>query len=331
MTFTGIPFLPFAGIVFGRRMFDWSKVDKIKTIEEKKEKIIGAANHFIKKILKMPVGGGKVTGPDANLLGQIPVVFVMSDTIKTPDRGYELLFEEVDMRQSNSDTFDILDVAGGVTFYQHAPGEEAKLSEIPSSAFTHVKYLRFTGGLNVLDDWLRFNKYYLIDELFGDTVKRWFNRKASLFYGLLTALGSGINQAFETDDVTTINNACAQILIDLEAAGYNVDENPQFVITCNPKLRGRIFKALAATFVNPNTNNNQILFNISGVVNTTKVANSSYYVSLPGVKNKRGEWEDFNMRPPQRNELYLGAAHVWTGSYNGAIAEAKQHRRCSLS
>jgi hypothetical protein len=255
----------------------------------------------------------------------------MSDTIKTPDRGYELLFDEVDMRQSVSSAFEVLDVTGGVTFYQQLAGEEAKLSKIPASAKTQVSFLRFTGGFPILDDWLRFNQYYKIDQLTAETVKKWYNQKATNMYGLLAALGSGINESFATDDVTTINNACAQILTDLEAAGYAVDENSQFVITCNPKLRGRVFKAIAATFINPNANNNQILYNISAVISTTKLANTSYYVSLPGGKSLRGEWDDLNARPPQRNELKLGADHVWTGAYNAIIAESKQYRRCALS
>jgi hypothetical protein len=88
---------------------------------------------------------------------------------------------------------------------------------------------------------------------------------------------------------------------------------------------------MAAAFINPNTNNNQIVYNIGALVSTTYVANTSYYVSLPGFKNVRGEWEDLSARPPQRNELHLGADHVWTGAFNGAIAESLQHRRCALS
>jgi len=57
------------------------------------------------------------------------------------------------------------------------------------------------------------------------------------------------------------------------------------------------------------------------MVTTTKVAATSYYVCLPGQKAQRGEWEDLTTREPQRNELKLGADHVWTGAYNGVIAE----------
>jgi hypothetical protein len=325
-------------MLYGLKVFNWKNIMRIPP-GERKAAIIDAAQKFLDKIQSTPPGvisgqsvaGQKIVGHDANLMPAAPIALIMSDTLKSPDRGYEALFDEVDMRASNNDTFEVLDVTGGVTFYQQVAGEEAKLSRLPKTAKASVGFCRFTGGFPILDDWLRFNKYYLIDQLFADTTRRWFDKKATLFYSLLAALSSSINQSYTTDDVTTINAACAAILEDLAAEGYIVDENSQFAITCAPSLRARIYKAIAASFVNPNTNNNQIVYNISTLISTTKLANTSYYVSLPGGKSQRGEWEDLNMRPPQRNELALGADHVWTGVYNGVIGEAKQYKRCALS
>ena len=319
--------------LFGRKIIDWKNIVEVPP-DQRKAKIAEAVSHFMKAISEQPVpqvAGAKIAGHDPSLEGVAPIVMIHSDTLKTPDRGYEVLFDEVDMRASNNDSFEIMDITGGVTFYQQIVGEEAKLTKLPTAAKAAISFLRFTGGFPILDDWLRFNQYYKIDELTADTIRRWYDQKATLFYALLAALGSGVNQAFDTDDVTTINNACAKILIDLSDAGYAVDENAQFYLTCNPILRARIYKALANSFINPNTNSNQIVFNIRGIISTTKIANTSFYISLPGGKNKRGEWEDLNARPPQRDELKLGADHIWTGAYNGTIAETKQHRRCALS
>jgi hypothetical protein len=334
---TGIKLLGSRG---DAKIFNWAGVKELGTEKEVREAIVDQFNRHLTKLNKTRPGllvnpvkeaGMKMSGVDSNLAGISPIVLVQSDTIKKPDRGYELLFAEKDMRQATSRSFEVLDVSGGVTFYQHDEGEEAKLSKIPTTAKTTVSLLRFTGGFPILDDWLRYNEYYKIDELSNDTISRWYNKRATLFYGLLVALAAGINQTFDTTDVQTINNACSKILEDLEAAGYAVDENEEFVITCNPTLRGRIMMALAASYLNPNTNNRKIEFNIAAVISTTKIASTSYYVSIPGGKNQRGEWEDLNARPPQRNELVLGADHIWTGAYNGVIAESKQHRRCSLS
>lgn len=317
--------------IFGKKVIDWTRINDVPP-DQRKAKIIGAIAYFMKQINDLQHTNVKYTGADSSLTPtDNPMGYRLTDTIKTPDRGYEVLFSEVNMRQATSKSFDVLEVSGGVTFYQQKPGERAKLSTLPSAAKTAVSMLRFTGGFAILDDWLRFNEYYKIDELTADTVRRWFDQKADLMYGLITALSSGINETFVTDDVTTINNACATIQVNMAAVGYPVEENPSFYILAHPLLKMRLMKALANAFLNPNTSNQQIVWPIAGMINTTKIASTSYYVCLPGVKNQKGEWEDLNARPAQREELVLGADHVWTGAYNGVIGEAKQFRRCALS
>ena len=80
--------------VFGKKVIDWAKINDIPP-EKRKGKIIGAVNHFIKKVDSMPHDNVKITGADPNLTGQSPISLAMSDTIKTPDRGYEVLFDEM--------------------------------------------------------------------------------------------------------------------------------------------------------------------------------------------------------------------------------------------
>lgn len=314
--------------LYGKELFDWEGIKEVPAADVKAV-IIDAASQFMKKMQIQPVN--KIVGPDINLQGTVPVIQIMSDPLKGPDRGYELIFDEVNMREATSDSFDLLKTTGGVYFYQHEPGEEAKLSKLPASALTPIKMVRFTGGFSVLNDWLKYNHYYKIERLTANTIKAWWKRRAQIFYGLMEALNSGINQAFVTDDVNTINAACAVIINDLKDTDFAAEENSQFIITCNPSLRGRIYKALKASYVNPNENNDQIIFNINAVVSTPYIVNTTYYVSLPGGNNLRGEWEDLNARVAQTNERLLGADHVWTGAYNGVIGEPKQHRRCALS
>ncbi len=320
--------------ILGKQILDWKQLHQVAE-SKRAEKILEAISIGLKGLAAEPlamVSAEKFVGRDALLMGSAPPVIVTgSDTVDQPDRGYEALFSLVDMTNSSNDTFELTGVTGGVTFYQQKPGELAKLSRLPSAGKVDVGMLRFTGGFAILDDWLRFNKLYKIDELTSDTVNRWYEQKADLFYGLISALGAGVNQAFATDDVTTINAAAAQIIVDMAAAGYSVSAASKFYIVCHPTLLARVYKALAAVFTNPNANNNQIVYNIAGVIPTAKIASTSYYVALPGYKSKRAEWEDLTTRPAQRNELALGADHVWTGAYNGAIAETKQFRRCALS
>ncbi len=325
--------------LFGKKVIDYSKLGQVPA-DQQKAMLLDAISKALANFSAQPLAkesptavlGSKALGADSSLVNAAPpIIMAGSDTVDTPDRGYEALFREVDLRQSTSKTFEIGGITGGVTFMQHEPGEEAELSELPKASKATVSMLRFTGGFPILDDWLRFNELYKLDELTMDTVKRWYDQKADLFYTLMELLSSGINQAYSTDDITTINNACSQIIVALEAAGASVSAASRFYITCHPNLLARIYKALAAVFTNPNDNNNQIIYQIAGVIPTAKIASTHYYVSLPGYKSVRGEWEDLNTREPQRNELKLGADHVWTGAYNGAIASELQHRRCALS
>ncbi len=316
--------------LYGKKMINWKGLAAIPSGEQR-AKILEAVSACFKRVAEMPLHREKMVGADPALAGTAPIVQTFTDTIDTPDRGYEVLFDEVDMTSSTSKFFEIMGVNGGVTFHQQVPGEEAKLSKLPTSAKAAVEMIRFTGGFPILDDWLTYNEHYKIDDLTADTVKRWFDQKATLFYGLLTLLDSSINQAFDSDDVTTINKACASIITTLSEAGYAVDENSSFYITCHPNLKQRIYKALAAGFLVANSNSEQIVWPIKGVISTAKIPATSYYVSLPGLKNKRGEWDVLNARPAQRNELKLGADHVWTGAYNGAIGEKLQHKRCFLA
>jgi hypothetical protein len=335
-----LAWLPLAGIVVGGRsgakMINWEKgLKEAKAaglgVAEIKTAIIEAFSSHVKKQAALPLRAEKMRGADANLMANIPIVEVVSNpgAVGEADRGYELIFPEVDMRSVRSSSFKMLNILGGVTYHQQKAGDEAKLSKMPNTSAASVEMLRFTGGLPILDDWIRNNEVYLIDELFADADLGWWDKKATLFYGLLIALDASINVAFDTDISTTINKACASILGDMK--NMKTPGPKRFVITCREVDRFKIAKALAAAFINANDNTNEIVYNIQAVLPTTYITESAFYISLPGSQNKRGEWEDFNARPAQRNELILGSDQVWTGAYNGIIGNKKQHRRCALS
>lgn len=126
----GFTWLPVIGLGF-MKMIDWKSGIKAFNDEkkddrawekashaEKKAEILKAFNEAVSIIQSRPVGKTKMVGPDSALMGAVPIVQVMADPLKTPDRGYEMIFEEVDMRSVANDTFNLLDVSGGVTFYQ---------------------------------------------------------------------------------------------------------------------------------------------------------------------------------------------------------------------
>lgn len=278
--------------------------------------------------MKMVIGR-KFTVPDAILGPSGAPVISVYDNSASVDAGYEDLFDLVDMRDSSSKTFELIDVTNGITFEQTKDGDKIKIRSI-ASAKAAVSYLRYTGGLGFLDDWFRFNEYYKMEQIVNTVKAKYYNTMAQVHYDLFTALSSGVNQAFATDDVTTINNACATVLDAIKDKGYAVGDNPVFRILCSVSLKARISKALAAAFVLPNANNNQIVYNIDKVVATPRIVGTSYYVVLPGVKLQRGIWSDLNAES-ERDALRRAEDIGWEGKFNAVIADSAQVRRCALS
>ncbi len=271
--------------------------------------------------------GTKMFPSDGNLTGAIPIINVFSNTAEV-DFGYERVFDFVDMRGSTSKTFEILDTTNGITFEQVKEGDVIKLRKV-STAKAPVGYLKYGGGLGFLDDWFRFNQYYLMDDIVRDVRAKYYNTMAGVHYSLITGL-TGIDQAFATDDVTTINNACAQILKDLEGKGYAPGENPSFKILCGVGLKARIAKALAAAFYLPNSNNNQIVYNIDEVIASSKIPDANYWVCVPGIKSKRAVWDDLNSES-QRDALRRAEDITWEGKFNAAIADKLLFKKCALA
>lgn len=307
---------------------DWEGFAKHRHDPEAVKCMASDISAFFKEPLEAREKGVKFVPSDPNLAGVPSVINVFANSAEE-DFGYERLFDFVDMRKSAAKTFEILDASNGITFEQIKEGEPIKVRGI-STAKTSVGYLKYAGGLGFLDDWFRFNQYYLMDDVLRDVRLKYLATMAQVHYALLTALGSGVNQAFATDDVTTINNACAKILTDIKGKGYAAGENPVFKIAAGTGLKARIAKALAAAFALPNANNNQIAYRIGEVIATTELADDKYYVILPGVKMKRAVWDDLNAES-KRDALRRAEDMTWEGKFNAAIGDAAQVRRCSLA
>ena len=272
--------------------------------------------------------GQKFQLADPNLAGTTPVISVYSAGPEE-DFGFERLYDFVDMRDSSSPDFEILDVTNAINFVQRKPGEPIKIQKVTSGT-QKVSYISWAGGLGFADEYFRFNKYYLLDDIVATVRRKYYDTMAQHHYSLFEALGSGINEAFQTDDVTTINNACANILKNVNSKGYGVGENPIFKLLCGVGLKARLAKAVAAAFTNPNNNNNQIVYRVDEIIATTKLPDTHYYVVLPKIKLKRGVWDDLNAES-QRDALLRVENMTWEGKYNAAIGDSDQVRRCALA
>lgn len=252
------------------------------------------------------------------------------------DLAFTLLFDLIDLRASTHDHFDILDTNAGLTFTQRLPGQKTEIRRNISEAKTTVSYLEFSDGLGLLDTWLQFNQFWNIDEAVAEFTTKYYDKMAELHYALFTAIGSGIDIAFDTDDVKTANKAAASIMRATRSKGYGSGTNAVFYALCAPEHVGRLERMLTAqrgsAIVDFGTMKEPLSVRIQGVIGTTYVpaASTGWYLVLPGRKLKRGVWKDL-MVESARN-IYVSAEDlVGTGQYNAAVGDTDQVRRVLFS
>lgn len=293
----------------------------------------------IKSAMRQKLAGTKYATPDDNdVLTDISNEMEQFIHTNLPDMdvAFQVLFDLVDLRGSTHDHFDIIDTNAGLTFTQRKPGEKIEIRRAISEDKTTVNYLEFADGIGILDQWLQFNQFWNVEEVLREFVAKYYDKMASTHYALFTALGAGVNQAFDTDDVTTLNAAAAAILRAQKSAGRPVGDNPTFFLVCAPEKVGRMEKVLTAqrgsAIVDQGTVGQPLVHRIGGIIGTTNVpaADTGSYLVLPGRKIKRGVWMDLTTES-DRNIITSAEDIVARGQYNAAIGDSTQVKRVLYS
>lgn len=298
-------------------------------------KEVGVDEELVQKVLSIMAQKG-MTGPsdapDVMNRNQPVTAGVFYTGVVDPllDFGFEDLFDFVDMRGSGQTTFDILDVTNSITFAEIITGERMKTYGISTAKSTVTKMI-VAAAIGILDDWINYAQFWNLNQAAIEARSKYYDKQATDHYAVLAAITSDQNQAFSTDDITTINNACAKIFSDCSSKGYMITGNESFELRAHIDLKQRIEKAFALTFNSPRTEAtaNQLVHTLNRKY-TTKIANTSYYVGLPGQKAKRAIWSDLTAET-DRDILLRGTDVAYSGEYNMAIGEEDQFRRCSLS
>ncbi len=248
------------------------------------------------------------------------------------DLGWTNFFTYHDLRSSNQDSFEIVDTNAGVQFKQRAPGEVVEIRRGISESETTVKAVEFAGGVGILDNWLRFQKWWRIDEVVAEFQAQAWDKMANWHYQLFTAQGAGINVPFDTDDTKTLNNAAGSIFRAVRGRGYAIGQNAGLWIMTSPEQVGRVMKMLEARqgslIVAYNDDKQPITANIAGVISTTYVspADTGYYLILPNRKIQRGNWKDLSIK--SNVDIYKAAEDlVGRMEFNAAVGDTAQVRR----
>lgn len=302
----------------------------INVIGGKSSRVVAPSVEQVKAALSIK---WSVPGDNPNLVDPTNrVVQFFHTNMPEMDTGYTAIFDMVDMRSSILDSFDILDANQGITFNQVKSGEKVKIRRAVTDSKMSVPVCTFADGVGIEDDWLRFQKWWQVSDTVSEFNAKAWDKKASWHYDLLTALGSGVNMAFDTSDTQTLNKAAAKILRAVRGKGYGASQNAGFVIVCAPEDVGRVTKMLTATAgtlqVAYNANVQPVNVHVSQVVASTYIpANAgAYYLCLPGRKMKRGDWKDLTVES-ERNIYVRANDYVGTFQSNAAIGDTDQVAR----
>ena len=244
------------------------------------------------------------------------------------------LFDLVDLRDSNHDSFDINTGTFPVAFKQRAPGEKIEIARVPQETEVTVKMVEYGVGVGILDRWVRYNKWWEVQRVVQQFRAQHWDQMAQRHYGLFTSQGAGINVPHISGDdlgVRTLNAAAGQIYRAQQGKGTGVSANTPLWIVTSPERVGYATRILAATqgsLVIAYKGAEPITARIAGVISTNHVApdDTGYYLVLPGRNAVRGLWQD--LQTEQVRDAYKRADDiVGTAQYAAILGDNSQVRR----
>jgi len=260
------------------------------------------------------------------------------------DTGYEQIFKSIDMRNSNRDSFQILDVISGLTFDRVPQGEKAHIYKF-SGAKATVTLDMYGAGLGWARQLFMNKEYWTIEDNAFEFRNKAGESKAQDHYDLIEAtaptydlpwqLVNGAVSDADKDyipirDINTINQACENILTRLQDLGMSVTPNSEFVILAPIQLKGRIPRALGLVQQPFGGSTNLATYNVRVIYTLMLTETDKYYVILPGNKIQTATRMDLTVFSDFDIEAFTDIAVGWQW-YGAAIGETKQIVRCETA
>ena len=243
------------------------------------------------------------------------------------DYGWQVFFQYVDKRSSKNPTYQRAHVsAQAIVFEQAQEGQPARLRKVEGGTPLSLSSVKWHGAIGIDDDAKRFDDYGIFEQNVQRVPDMWDNYLSTIHYALITALGSGVNETWDTSLIKTLNNAGAQILEDCGEV-YGLPDSPSFALLYNHRDWEAVTRALVSNFTLPNDNNsaNKLQWNILPV-KTRKIAPGSMYLGLPGYDAVTVEWD--GLYAEYGRDWERGAdAFVYRSRRNAGILNVQQFRR----
>ena len=260
------------------------------------------------------------------------------------DTSYEQIFKFIDLRNSNRDSFQILDVISGLTFDLTPQGEKTHIYKF-SGAKATVTLDMYSAGLGWARQLFMNKEYWTIEDKAFEFRNKAGESKAQSHYDLIEAVPTTYDLAWQavngnvpnTDkdyipirDINTISKACENILLALQDLGMSVTPNSEFIILAPIQLKGRIPRALGLVQQPFGGSTNLATYNTKVIYTLMLTGTDKYYVILPKNKIQTSTRMDLTVFSEFDIEAFTDIATGWQW-YGAAIGELKQIVRCATS
>jgi hypothetical protein len=258
------------------------------------------------------------------------------------DNAHEQVFDVKDFRNTKKSGFKVRRMQSALTFVKVLAGEKAKLNKVTGSDIT-TTFLRYGGGLGYDQTWFDDAEWWLIEDQTAEFRTKWNTAKAAYHIGLIEAVGSGNNVAYQGSgvellrDIQTINAGCSMVVAKMKASGNGLASGAKFVILAPSELKVRLQAALDNVFhANKTGVTAKVMFPVTAVYSPNFATTTSYYVCSPKGLIKSGNRMDmkvftkFDELAYSTNVVAWGRFGATVGSYVAGAAP-EQISRCATS
>lgn len=322
----------------------FSSYDKIDmSTAEGRLKVNGAITHFMRqpeevqsKLIEAGITEFTGTSEFGYEITQLIEKFHLG--LEEIDNGWASFFDIRNFAGTRTPGFRLRDVESGLSFSKRPEGGRARIYRV-SGTEIFVGFDMYGGGLEFDQAWFDDQEWWLIEDTAAEFRSKWYRDKAAVMYGLIGAIGSGQNVAYDTTgttvlekDIITLNTAAATLLTALKAAGYGVTANTPLKVLSPIQLRSRLQRALAAQALSAATSGAHIIveYNMTpvysmNVLNAGAACTDKWYMGVPGMKNKLGEKMPLTVFTDFKMESYATTSVGW-GRYGGYLNAAQFQR-----
>lgn len=251
------------------------------------------------------------------------------------DMSWVPLFDFLDFRNTQEETFRMIDIEDGITFRSYENGERVELYGV-KGAQVFIPFQRFGSGFQWEQEWLDDNKFFRVTDGVASAQHKYARDMAANAYqivtdptGLDTVSRDTTGNSIIARDVRTVNNAMTAILQDL----YDEDDveiaNPRFFLLYNsltPGYAERVAAILTAQLgiANPTLGVTQLAHPVTPL-GSPRIPTGQFYLVLPGRKLKHAVRMDLTMYANFNPYTYSGDRIFW-GRYNTVRGDNRQVR-----